>query len=146
MEKSRFYYRAPFPVRKVITFDGSAGLGAVGAVPLFTVTGEVMVTIIPFCTTLLDEAAPTATLSLGVTGSVALFIAATDAVDIDADEFWVDTDPDPYGIALPATLKDILIAADIIGTVAVQNVTAGVMELLVLWRPISTDGNVVAVA
>lgn len=133
-------------VRKTITFDAGVGTGAVGAVPLFTVTGEVLVSaLIPFCTTLLTEAAATATLALGVTGSTSLFIAATNAVDIDADEFWVDTAPDPNGVAIPAALLNVAIEENIIGTVAAQNVDSGVIRLTCFWRPISTDGNVVAV-
>src|SRR3990167_4013531 len=103
---------------KSVTFTGAANLGAVGAVPLFTVTGEVLVRAIAgFCTTNLTEAAPTATLALGVTGSTALFVAATTATAIDANLFWVDTVPDANGGALPAACKDILITDNIIGTV-----------------------------
>lgn len=132
-------------VTKSITFTGAANLGAVGAVPLYTVTGEVLVVaLIPRCETNLGEAAATATLALGVTGSTSLFIGATNAVDIDADEFWVDTSPDAAGVALPAALKDIAITADIIGTVAAQAVNAGVLEFVLYWLPLSADANVVA--
>ena len=75
-------------VRKTITFTGAANLGAVGAVPLFTITGKVIVlSISGLCTVNLTEAAPTATLALGVTGSTSLFIAATTATGIDVEEF-----------------------------------------------------------
>lgn len=126
---------------KTITFDGATGTGEVGEVPIFTVTGEALIlALVPFCTTLLDGA--TATLALGVTGSTALFIAATTATDIDADEFWVDTAPDPNGIAVPAALKDIAIAQDIIGTVATANITAGALRIDVYYIPLSSDGLV----
>lgn len=125
------------------TFTGAAGLGAVGSVALFTVTGEVLIErIVPFCTTLLTEALATATIALGVTGSTSLFIAATNAVDIDANEFWVDTTPDANGIALPAALKDIVITDNIIATVAAQNVDAGAIRFDVYWRALSSDGSV----
>ena len=128
---------------KTITFTGAANLGAVGNVPLFTVTGEVLViALVPFCTTLLTEAVATATLALGVTGSTSLFIAATTAVDIDANEFWVDTAPDPFGIALPAALKDIAITDNIVGTVGAQAVNGGVLRLTVVYIPLSSDGLV----
>ena len=134
----------PYRASVSVTFTGGAGLGAVGAVPLFTVTGEVLIEkIVPFCTTLLTEAVATATLALGVTGSTALFIAATTAVDIDANEFWVDTTPDANGIAVPAALKDIAITDDVIGTVATQAVNGGVLRVDIWWRPLSGDGNVV---
>jgi hypothetical protein len=35
--------------------------------------------------------------------------------------------------------------ADIVIDVAVQAITSGVIEFLVEWEPITTDGNVVAV-
>ena len=128
---------------KTITFDGTADLGAIGNVPLFTVTGEVVIAIIaPFCTT--DLAGATATLALGVTGATTLFIAATTATDIDANEFWVDTTPDANGVALPAALKDILITDNIVGTVGTAAVSSGVIRLDIYWLPLSSDGNVVA--
>ena len=133
----------PQTVRKTITFTGAANLGAQGAVPLFTVTGEVLVErLSAFCT--VDLVGATATLALGVTGSTALFVAATTATDIDLGDFWFDTTPDPNGFALPAALKDIAITDYIIGTVGVADITAGAIRLDVLWRPLSADGSIVA--
>jgi len=133
------------PVRKTITFTGAANLGAVGAVPLFTITGEVLVlSIFGICTADLTEAAPTATLALGVTGSTALFIGATTATTIDTGEIWVSTTPTAAGIALPAACQNVAIAANIIGTVASQAVDAGAIELTVWYRPLSEDGALVA--
>ena len=133
-------------VHKTITFDGTAGLGAAGTpVSVFTTTGQVLVVaIVPFCTTLLTEAVAGATLALGITGSTALFIAATNAVDIDANEFWLDTAPDPAGIALPAAMKDIVIAANVIITPATQNTNGGVLDIDLIYIPLSTDGAMVA--
>ncbi len=56
----------------------------------------------------------------------------------------LDTTPDANGIAVPAALKDIIITDNIIGTVAAQNVTAGVIRIDVVWEPLSGGGNVVA--
>ena len=127
--------------RKTVTFTGAANLGAVGAVPLFTVTGEVMVDkIMAYCTT--NLAGATATLALGVTSGTSDFIAATTATDIDADEFWVDTGPDPNGVALPAAMQDIMITDNIIGTAGTANITGGVLEVTVFWTPISSDGDI----
>jgi len=100
--------------------------------------------MVPFCTASLTEAGATATIALGVTGSTALFIAATDAVEIDINEFWVDTAPDANGVALPAALKDIIITDNIIGTVATQNVNGGSLRIDCFWYALSSDGNVVA--
>lgn len=130
---------------KTITFTGAANLGAVGTVPLFTVTGEIIVVaLVPWCQTDLTEAGATATLALGVTGSTALFIAATTATGIDAGEFWVSTTPTANGIALPAALKDIVITDNIIGTVAAQAVNGGVLRLDLLWIPLSSNAAVAA--
>lgn len=132
-------------VRKTITFTGGAGLGAVGAVPLFTTTGQVLIErLVPFCTTLLTEGGATATLALGVTGSTSLFIAATNAVEIDANEFWVDTTPDSFGVAIPGALLQIAITANIIGTVAAQAVDSGVLAFTAYWRPLSSGATLVA--
>lgn len=132
-------------VRKTVTFTGAAGAGEAGTVDLFTVTGQVEVlSLVPICTTLLTETGGTATIALGVTGSTALFIAATGAIGIDANEFWVDTSPDAAGIAIPAALKNIAINADIIATVADADIDAGVIEFNLWYRPISADGLVVA--
>lgn len=132
-------------VRKTVTFTGAAGAGAAGAVSLFTITGRVQVlAIVPYCSTLLTETAPTATIALGVTGAAALFIAATGAIGIDAGEFWVDTAPDLAGVAIPAALKDVAIAADIIATVADADINAGVIQFDVWYRPLSEDGALVA--
>ncbi len=135
------------PLYKTITFTGAANLGAVGAVPLYTVTGEVLVALmVPYCTVNLGEAAPgSSTLALGVTGSTSVFIAATTTLDIDAGKFWVDTVPDANGVAVPAALKDIVITDNIIGTVATANVNAGAIRLALYWMPLSSDANVVAV-
>jgi hypothetical protein len=130
--------------RTTVTFDGSAGLGAAGtAVPVFTVTGEVVIDEIhAYCTTNLTEAGATATISLGVVGSVALFIAATNSVELDANEFWVDTAPDANGVAIPAALKGIVVTDNVIVTPATQDTDAGVIEFTIYWHAISVDGNV----
>ena len=128
-------------LNKTITFDGTANLGAVGAVPIYTITGQVqVVTFVPYCTVNLGEAAPTATIALGVTGATTLFIAATTATDIDAGEFWIDTTPDANGIAVPVEEKDIAITSNIIGTVAAQAVNAGAIRFDIAYFPLSTDG------
>lgn len=127
-----------------MTYTGAAGAGAAGSVSLFTVTGMVLIEkIIARCTTLLTESGATATIALGVTGNTGLFIAATDAVNIDANELWVDTAPDTGGIQIPALMKDVAIVADIINTIAAADVTAGVIEYVVLWRPLSSNGLLV---
>lgn len=138
---------APDRVTKTVTFDGTAGLGAVGNVPIFTVTGDVLFKqLIAICTVNLEEAAPTATLELGVVGNTPFFIAATPALDLDAGDIWVDATPtEVIALALPAGFKELIIrAANIVGTVAAQAINAGAIRYNCLWIPLSADGRVVA--
>ena len=130
---------------KTLTFTGAAGAGqAASAITFFTVTGRVLIaTLVAHCTTDLVSAGG-GTLAVGVTGSTALFTAATLATTIDATEFWMDGTPTAAGMAVPAALKDIAIAADIIGTVAIGDITGGVLELVVEWLPLSAGSSVVA--
>lgn len=128
------------------TYANTAGNGAIGAVTLFTVTGEVLIAYLTaFCTTSLTGA--TATITLGVTGKATvaqtpLFIAATTATGITSGLFWVDTAPDANGIAVPAALKDIVITDNILNDVAVADLTGGVIRYDCYWLPLSSDGLV----
>lgn len=134
----------PGVARKTITFTGAAGLGVQGAVPLFTVTGRVIVeSIVGYCTVDLISAGG-GSLALGVTGATTLFIGATTATAIDVGEIWASTTPTAAGIALPAALQNIAISANIIGTVATGDITAGAIELCVYYRPVSSDGAIAA--
>ena len=133
----------PFRATKTVTFTGAAGLGAIGTVSYFTVTGQVLIVyIVGFCTT--DLVGATGTLVLGVPGRSNLFIASTLGTDIDADEFWIDATPDAAGIALPAAMKEIVLTENIIITVAVADITAGVLRVDAYWMPLSSNGKVVA--
>ncbi len=132
---------------KSLTFTGAAGVGAVGSVTLYTVTGDVWLHgLIIKCTTNLTEAGATATMALGTVNQTSRFIAATNAVDIDANELWVSTTPTPYSLDLPDAMQAVIIVQgdDIIITVGAQNVNGGVIECVALWEPISTDGSLVA--
>lgn len=137
---------------KTVTFTGAANLGQAGTnVTVFTVTGEVLiVALVPFCTTLLTEAVAGATVSLGATGAGTLWIATTNSVDIDANEFWVDTTPDANGVALPSAssapygLKDIVTTDDVIIVCATQNTNGGVIRFDCYWMPLSPGSSLVA--
>lgn len=129
--------------RKTITFTGAAGLGAIGAATLFTITGKVIVDrIIATCTGSLTGA--TATIALGVTSSTSLFIAATTATGITNGAIWASTSPNANGIALPAALQNIAIAQNILATIATANVTGGTLVIDVYFTPITDDGLLTA--
>lgn len=134
--------------RKTITFTGGAGLGAVGIVTYFSVTGRVLIAMLdPYCSTSLTEAAGTATLALGVTSKATLFSVAVNAVNLDAGEYWDPGGGTPDGVAngvkADGTLLDVRITDDIIATVGAQAVNGGVLEIECLWLPMSANGLLV---
>jgi len=138
---------------KSVTFDGTAGLGAQGAVPLFTVTGEIIVVyLVPYVVLTLGQDVGTPTLALGVTNSTGLFIGATTATALATGEFWTEATGGgtaAAGVGLPAAgtsapqLKDVAVTSNIIGTVGGTNkVNAGTLRLDMYWLPLSSDGAV----
>ena len=137
----------PYRATKTVTFTGAANLGQAGTnTTLFTVTGEGLVEkLVPFCTVNLTEAVAGAILSLGVTGNLQLFVANTNSVDIDANEFWTQAAPAAVGgIALPAALKDIVITDNVLAAATVQNTNGGAIRWDVWWRPLSANAKLVA--
>ena len=125
---------------KTVTFTGASGLGLAGTTTtLFTVTGRVLIiAMTAFCTTLLTESGATATVSVGIAGNTALIYPVTNSVNIDANEFWLDTDPTTGSdIAVPASAKDTAVASNIILSAATTNTTAGVITFDCWWMPLS---------
>lgn len=130
---------------KRFTFTGLANFGLTGSACTFlTVTGTVyVVALIPVCAVDLGvTGAPTIT--LGVTGNDVLFLAATLGSVIDAGEAWINTTPAPNGLALPPTMKDIVVSDDVIGTVAVgaTSIDSGSIDFTVFYR--SVNGGAVS--
>lgn len=126
-------------VRKSITLQDAAGEGAVGTVAVFTVSGRVRVRISAYCVT--DLTGATATIELGVTGGTALLIAQTTGTDLDAGEFWSDATP-----AIAEAAQGFMnVALSIFITVATAAVTAGKIEFMCEYEPIS-DGAFVKAA
>ena len=135
-----------FPTTDVKTVTYTAGGdGATGALTLFSVTGQIkIVSLIPFCTTDLTETAGTVTTLLGVVGDTNLFLDTTEPEDIDVGKFWHATAQATIaGIAIPASLKDIVISADIIQTIVTSTISGGVMDFYLQWIPLSSDAAVV---
>lgn len=137
----------PFFVSKRITFDGgTSGAigdkdGALATFPIFTVTGDVMVWVFGICKTDLVGAG---TLEVGVAGNTAGILAQiANATTLDANEVYATATPT---LALGVDFKAHIIGGglDISGLVATADITAGVIDFYCFWRPLSTDGNVVA--
>jgi len=110
---------------------------------LFTVTGEVLLVVFGSCDT--NLAGDSATIEVGFSGNTAALIAQTTATDIDDGDVWLDATPGVGGEALGSSAVFVVNdGADVIQTVATANITAGVLNYFCLWRPLSSDGNVVA--
>ncbi len=117
--------------------------GSNSAFQIYTVTGDVLVRIWGFCTTVMAGAS--ATLSVGVTDNVAVLIALTTATDIDANEVWLGAAPSAVKVdALSdvASTQIIMGGANIIETVATADATSGNIRYVCLWKPLSSDGKV----
>jgi len=128
--------REPFLVSKEVTYT-ALGDGAVGAKTLFTVTGDNMASVFAKCSVNLTGSG---SISVGISGNTAGFIALTTGTDIDADEWWIDTAP----ATLEAVPASLLVAGNIIQTIATDTITAGVITFYCLYRPISSTGRITA--
>lgn len=138
-------------VTKDITFAGGTSNatgdydGTGDPFNIFTVTGNVIAKIIGICTTTLVSATGTAHVSIGSTAQITGILPSVTANEIDAGEIWHDATPDA-GIEASTVMSEKIIAngADIIGRVDSENITAGVIKFICLWKPIDADGNVIA--
>jgi hypothetical protein len=117
----------------------TATTGAVGAHTLFTVTGNVLLSVFGVCDTSLTGAA---TVEVGVAGNTAVLLAQiANATTLDDGDVYVDADTAVGAAPIPSTFV-INDGADVIMTIGSTAVTAGVVDFYCLWRPLSSDGNV----
>ncbi len=116
------------------------GTGAAGSHTLFTVTGDVLVTIFGSCTTNMDGAG--ADFEVGVTSNTAGLIAQiADVEDLDAGDIYQDATPEVGTVALPSS-RIIVGGLDILLKITNADITAGVVDWYLLWRPLSSDANI----
>jgi len=116
-----------------------AETGDVATHTLFTVTGNVLVSVFGICDT---NIAGAGTMEVGVAGNTAGLIAQiADATDLDDGDIWVDATPGVGVEALP-TVKVLNDGADIILTIGTTDLTAGVVDFYCLWRPLSSGANI----
>lgn len=140
------------PASKTITWTGASGLGANGTTTtFFTVTGGLVAiyAIAGRVTTNHTVSNALATISMGVTGQTALFVPLTVVLNVTglltATPIWVSTTPTAGGILLPSITQNNVIAANIIATIGgTGNVTGGVLEMNVLWQPVTPGAQLVA--
>ena len=117
----------------------TATTGATGAHTLFTVTGNVLVSVFGVCDTSLDGAA---TLEVGVASNTAQLLAQiANATTLDDGDVYVDADTE-VGAGLIPSMQVLNDGTDIIMTIGATAVTAGAVDFYCLWRPLSSNGNV----
>lgn len=136
----------PFRAVKRVTFDGGTenGIGDIDGTSnpytLFNVTGDVLVYMFGICKT---DLVGNGTIEVGSPFSTAALLAQiADAEDLDSSENWLDATPDigegQAPLFHPFTDSAIQLTA------GVADITAGVIDFYLFWRPLSDDGNVEA--
>ncbi len=119
-------------------------------ITLFTVTGRVLMQVAAFTTAAFTSTATTGTLALGVTAATTLFMGTTTAngTNFPAGNVpWVGTTA-VVGAALQQNTSQWFLnaSANVILTVATNNMTAGGIVIYVKWIPLSAGATVVAAA
>lgn len=128
-----------FKTSKLVAFDGSAGNGAQGSVALFTVTGDVIVRIVGSCSESLASAGG-GTFVVAAGSNIINSVTATTVAAGDA----VITGSAPAGAASLGGNFIVVAGTDIAMTISTGDITNGTITWYCLWRPLSTDGNLVA--
>ena len=129
--------------------DMSSGFGT-GDSPVaqFTVTGDVLVRAVGVVTTNMTSTGSTGTISLGTSDAVAALIpaATADGTALQAGDVWFDATSGTDAGALPDDGSWVAIAdsANIVMTVATNDITAGGVTVYAQWIPLSSDGDVPA--
>ncbi len=121
--------------------------GAVGAHTLFSVTGDVFVNLFGICKTNMGSGG-TATGEVGITGNTAGIIDQVGNLqNVTADQAIMHTDQQSGSPVVRYSFEgqSAIPEGDIILTIGSLAITAGAIDWYCLWRPISADGNIVAV-
>ncbi len=121
-----------------ITFSNEAA----GAVGVFTVTGDVLVRIIPVISTTATSAAA-ANIRLGIIGNTDAMIVDSLATDLVARGIWVDQTPDNE-IETDERVRGYIVTDgnDVILTLDAQ-IDTGVIRFYCFWTPLSSGATVV---
>jgi len=106
---------------------------------VFTVTGNVLVSCFGVCDTSIVGAG---TMEMGVTGNTAGLIAQiANATTLDDGDVWVDADT-AVGVGSIPVAKVLNDGNDIILTIGTADLTAGVVDFYLLWRPLSAGADI----
>ncbi len=115
-------------------FDGTGNPAT-----LFTVAGG-MVAVKVYARVVTAPVGATATIAVGTTVSNATLIASTTATNLAINEVWNDASPD-ISAETDSTLR--IVSQNIIQTIGTANITAGVIEYVAVWKPITEGATLV---
>ncbi len=120
-----------------------------GTVTLFTVTGKVLMQIMAVVSTAITSTGNTGTIEIGVSGATAAMLPQTIAngTNFPTGAVWTDTSPTLKAESLGDAYSAVFEAdANVIATIATNNVTAGGIIIYARWVPISAGATVVSAA
>lgn len=148
---------APFPIpgpghsgiRLAVHASGamSANHDATDTPDYFTVVGTCACRAVGVVSTNLTSTSNTGTIQLGTSDSTACLIpaATADGTAMQAGDIWFDSTSGSDAGAWPDDGAWVVIDdATIEALVSTKNMTAGVLDVYLEWRPLSANGNVVA--
>ena len=133
-------YVEPLSSNKLIQ-DITFANEAAGDVTVFTVTGDVIVKIIPVITTSLTSVAG-ANVSFGIVGIDDAFIVNSPSTGLDQRGIWVDQTPDNEAEPLDRMREYIITDGNNIILNLDAQIDAGVIRFYCFWIPLSSDGKV----
>src|SRR3972149_4816724 len=129
-----------FKLESTWTFVAST-TGAIASHTLFTVTGNVLLTVFGVVDTTLDSAgAPT--IEVGVTGNTAALIAQGTAKNYADGDIYVDATDTRVGAGAVPAMQIVNDGFDVLLKITGATLTAGVIDWYCLWRPLSSDANI----
>src|SRR3990167_904852 len=129
-----------FKLESTWTF-AAATTGAVGNHTLFTVTGNVLLSVFGVVDTTLDSAgAPT--IEVGVTGNTAVLIAQGTAKNYADGDIYVDATDTRVGCGAPPAMQVLNDGLDVLLKITGATLTAGAVDFYCLWRPLNSSGNI----
>ena len=143
-------YQVPRVVSKAVAAWGTSFTTAASPVTLFTVTGNVKARVFSVQTTAATSTGTTGTIAIGVTGNTGGFMAATtaDGTNFPTNSVWAgDTSATLLGEVMSnGSLNWVLLGngADIIATIATNNMTAGASTFYCEYIPLDSSSSVVA--
>lgn len=127
--------------KKRITYVAGT-TGATGAKTIFTVTGVVRVKLIAVTkTTIASGGTPGMIVGTAITTNGLL--PTLNPTTIAVNEIWHDGTADA-SVELDSVMTTKIVTSDIIETIATATLTSGVLEYILLWQPLSSDGTVIA--